>query len=75
MTTQSPNRQLPSLYLTTTDLTETRTPHPTTLHMRWPVDEDTTRRLRRLMVDESGEVAWWRKVIRRLIPARVRRGR
>jgi hypothetical protein len=65
MTTQSPNPQ-PPLHLTITDITETRDWQPTTFRMRWPVDEDTTRRLRRLTVNSGGRVAWWRRVIRRL---------
>jgi len=60
------------LDLTATDLTQTRAPYPTTLHMRWPVDEDTTRRLTLLTHDRiplRRRVIRWlrRKVIRRVV--------
>jgi hypothetical protein len=57
MKQQSPNFNQPLFTLTISDITETRDRQPTTLRMRWPVDEDTTRRLerlRRLALDSTG---------------------
>ena len=39
--------------------------NPAKLSMRWPVDEDTTRRLRRVIrPDPASPVPWWRKLLR-----------
>jgi hypothetical protein len=52
------------LTLTVDDLTQTRDRQPTTLHMRWPSDPETTRRLLLLTHEQT---PWWRR-LPRLIP-------
>jgi hypothetical protein len=44
----------------------TRPAHQTS-RMSWPVDEDTTRRLRRVIALTEGDAGlwWWRRVFRR----------
>lgn len=51
------------LKLTIDDLTQTRT-YQTKQSMRWPRDEETTRKLRRLTVSAKEEVPWIRRVLR-----------
>lgn len=36
------------------------------LRMRFSVDPDTTRRLKRLQVDPEPPIPWWRRLLRRL---------
>jgi hypothetical protein len=53
------------LTITIDDHSQARADHPATLHMRWSVDEDTTRRLCALrLIDKP--VPLWRRVIRLL---------
>jgi len=50
---------------TTDDITQTRR-NPGKLSMRFPVDEETTRRLKRVISAEQRPVRWWRRLLRRL---------
>jgi hypothetical protein len=49
--------------LTVDDYLETRV---TGTHMRWPLDAETTARLRRVIGGGERQVAWWRRLLRRL---------
>jgi hypothetical protein len=63
MTPLSPKPPRP-LTLTTTDITQTRygSGH---VRMSWPVDPDTTTRLRRVIrLEVDAPLPWWRRVLR-----------
>lgn len=53
----------PPLTLTIDDLTHTRI-HQTKQSMRWPRDEETTERLRKLTVSAKEELPWIRRLFR-----------
>lgn len=53
----------PSLTLTIADITETRAGQSRRMH--WPVDADTTTRLKRVIrLEVDAPVAWWRRLLR-----------
>jgi len=39
-------------------------PRHQTSRMSWPVDEDTTRRLKRVIARENTELRWWKRLLR-----------
>ena len=51
--------------LTITDLTQTRE-DPHVPHMHWPVDPETTRRLRWVIAAGEKRLPWYRRLIRLL---------
>lgn len=64
--TPTPPKNQPPIILSINDLTQTRI-HQTRTSMRWPVDEETTARLNRVIrLDPSCPVPWWKKLIRQL---------
>jgi hypothetical protein len=59
-----PSPKLPPLTLTVDDITETRY-GSATARMSWPVDPETTARLRKVIrLEGDAPVAWWRRLLR-----------
>jgi hypothetical protein len=62
--TPTPPKNQPPITLTIDDLTQTRH-SSTTARMHWPVDEETTRRLNRVIrLDVNSPTPRWRRLLR-----------